>query len=286
MAGADPEDPTTSTLPVPNYMAATTGSLKGLKIGVPTAFYVDDLDSEVARVLDETIATLKKEGAEIVKVELPDQRQLTAACQLVLAAEAAAFHKRWMIERPQDYGAQVLMRLQNGLAIPAVTYLEAMRWRGPALAAYLAAVTGTDAVIAPVAPMPAVTIAESDVGNSLDAEAVIQRITQFTRPINYLGLPSLSIPAGFTAKRPAGRHAADRPPLRRGRAVADRRGVPARHGLSPTGTESCMSNLVEIRDLNIRFTGERTVHAVNDISLRSARARCSACSANPAPARA
>src|SRR5207302_109466 len=108
---------------------------KGLKIGVPSAFYVDDLDPEVARILDETIATLKKEGAEIVSVELPDQRQLTAACQLVLAVEAAAFHKRWMIERPQDYGPQVLMRLQNGLAIPAVSYLEAMRWRGPALAA-------------------------------------------------------------------------------------------------------------------------------------------------------
>jgi aspartyl-tRNA(Asn)/glutamyl-tRNA(Gln) amidotransferase subunit A len=198
MAGADPEDPTASNSPVPDYMAATKQPIKGLKIGVPSAFYVDDLDAEVARVLDETLATLKKEGAEIVKVELPDQRQLTAACQLVLATEAAALHKRWMIERPQDYGAQVFMRLQNGLAIPAVSYLEAMRWRGPALAAYLAAVEGTDAVIAPVAPMPAVTIAESDVGNSPDAEAVIQRITRFTRPINYLGLPSLSIPTGFT----------------------------------------------------------------------------------------
>ncbi len=198
MAGADPEDPTASQLPVPDYMAATKQPIKGLKIGVPTAFYVDDLDAEVARVLDETLATLKKEGAEIVKVELPDQRQLTAACQFVLATEAAALHKRWMIERPQDYGAQVLMRLQNGLAIPAVSYLEAMRWRGPALSAYLTAVAGTDAVIAPVAPMPAVTIAESDVGNSPDAEAVIQRITRFTRPINYLGLPSLSIPTGFT----------------------------------------------------------------------------------------
>src|SRR6185369_7501057 len=79
MAGADPDDPTASALPVPDYMAATKQSIKGLKIGVPTAFYVDDLDSEVARILDETIATLKKEGAEIVKVELPDQRQLTAA---------------------------------------------------------------------------------------------------------------------------------------------------------------------------------------------------------------
>ena len=198
MAGSDPEDLTASTRPVPDYMAACQGSMKGLRIGVPTAFYVDDLDAEVADVLDETIATLRQEGAEIVKVDLPDQRQLTAACQLVLATEAAAFHKRWLIERPQDYGAQVLMRLQNGLAIPAVSYLEAMRWRGPALSVYLVAVAGTDAVLAPVAPMPAPTIAESDVGNSIDAEAVIQRITKFTRPINYLGLPSLSIPTGFT----------------------------------------------------------------------------------------
>jgi aspartyl-tRNA(Asn)/glutamyl-tRNA(Gln) amidotransferase subunit A len=198
MAGTDPDDPTAVGGPLPDYMAATRESIKGLKIGVPAAFYVDDLDPEVARILDDTITVLKREGAEIVQVELPDQRQLTAACQLVLAVEAAAFHKRWMIERPQDYGPQVLMRLQNGLAIPGVSYLEAMRWRGPALAAYLAAVAGVDAVIAPVAPVAAPTIAESDVGNSPDAEAVIQRLTRFTRPINYLGLPALAIPSGFT----------------------------------------------------------------------------------------
>jgi aspartyl-tRNA(Asn)/glutamyl-tRNA(Gln) amidotransferase subunit A len=198
MAGADPEDPTAITGPVPDYAAATTGSIKGLTIGVPSAFYVDDLDSEVAGILEATVAVLKREGATIVQVELPDQRQLTAACQLVLAVEAAAFHKRWMIERPQDYGPQVLMRLQNGLAVPGVSYLEAVRWRGPALSAHLAATSGVDAVIAPVAPVAAPTIAESDVGNSPDAEAVIQRLTRFTRPINYLGLPSLAIPSGFT----------------------------------------------------------------------------------------
>jgi aspartyl-tRNA(Asn)/glutamyl-tRNA(Gln) amidotransferase subunit A len=198
MAGADPDDPTAIGGPLPDYKAATRQPVKGLTIGVPTAFYVDDLDPEVARVLDETIAVLKREGANIAQVELPDQRQLTAACQLVLAVEAAAFHKRWLIERPQDYGPQVLMRLQNGLAIPGVSYLEAMRWRGPALAAYLTAVAGVDAVIAPVAPVAAPTIAESDVGNSPDAEAVIQRLTRFTRPVNYLGLPSLAIPSGFT----------------------------------------------------------------------------------------
>ncbi len=198
MAGADPEDPTAIAGPVPDYMAAAREPMKGLTIGVPTAFYVDDLDAEVAKILDETIAVLKREGASVVPVELPDQRQFTAACQLVIAVEAAAFHKRWLIERPQDYGPQVLMRLQNGLAIPAVSYLEAMRWRGPALAAHNAAVAGVDAVLAPVAPVAAPTIVESDVGNSPGAEAVIQRLTRFTRPINYLGLPALAIPSGVT----------------------------------------------------------------------------------------
>ncbi|MBV9559622.1 MAG: amidase [Bradyrhizobium sp.] len=198
MAGADPEDPTASAVPVADYMAATQASLKGLKIGVPKSFYVDDLDPEVAGVLDDTIAVLKREGADIVKVDLPDQRQISSACQLVLAVEAAAFHKRWLIERPQDYGAQVLARLQNGLAISGVTYLEALRWRGPALAAHIAATAGVDAVLAPVSPVPAPTIAESDIGAAPDAEAVIQRLTRFTRTINYLGLPSLAVPAGFT----------------------------------------------------------------------------------------
>ena len=198
MAGADLEDPTTQKGDVPDYMAATKMSLKGVKIGVPSSFYTDDLDADVSRVFDETIATMTREGAEIVKVDLPDQRQLASSSQIVLAVEAAAFHKRWMIERPQDYGPQVLMRLQNGLAIPGVLYLEAMRWRGPALAAFNAAVVGVDAVLAPVAPVAAPTILESDVGNSPDAEAVIQRLTRFTRPVNYLGLPSLAVPCGFT----------------------------------------------------------------------------------------
>ncbi len=212
MAGADPSDPTTSTRAVPDYMAATKASAKGMTVGIPKAFYVDDLDAETAEILQTTIAALKDAGLKVVEVDLPNQGQLTAACQLVLATEAAAMHKRWMIERPQDYGAQVLMRLQNGLAITGVAYLEALRWRGPALAAHLAAVTGVDAVLAPVAPMAAPTIAETDVGNSLGAEALIQRITRFTRPINYLGLPALSIPAGFTkANLPVGMQLVGRP---------------------------------------------------------------------------
>ena len=199
MACLNPEDPTASAAPVQDYLAATKASLKGLRIGVPKSFYVDDLDADVAKALDATIATLKAEGADVVQVGLTDHRQLSAASQIVLAVEAAAFHKRWLIERPQDYGPQVLMRLQNALAVSGVTYLEALRWRGAALAAHIAATSGVDAVIAPVSPVAAPSIAESDIGAGQNAEAVIQRLTRFTRPINYLGLPSLAIPCGFSS---------------------------------------------------------------------------------------
>lgn len=198
MAGGDPADPTTRTVPVPAYLAATRGTMAGITIGVPATFYVEDLDADVGRVLENTIATLRGEGARIVRVVLPDQSELAAACQIVLAAEAAAYHKQWMIERPQDYSPQVLLRLQAALAIPALTYLEALRWRGQALSEHLAAIAGIDALLVPASPIPALTIISSDVGNGPGVEALLQNVGRFTRPINYLGLPALSIPSGFS----------------------------------------------------------------------------------------
>jgi len=212
MAGADPLDPTASPIPVPDYLAAAEGELKGLSIGVPTSFYVDDLDPEVARVLDETLATLKRAGARLAPVPLPDQAQVSAAAQIVLNTEAAAHHAQWLRERPQDYGAQVRARLENGFALPAVTYLEALRWRGPALAAHLEAMAGVDAVIAPACPTPAPTLAETDLGGKVGAEAMIQRVTRFTRPVNFLGLPAVSLPCGFSkAGLPIGLQVIGRP---------------------------------------------------------------------------
>jgi aspartyl-tRNA(Asn)/glutamyl-tRNA(Gln) amidotransferase subunit A len=114
----------------------------------------------------------------------------------VLAAEATGLHASWLRERAGDYGAQVRNRLQNGLAYSAVEYLEALRWRGPALAAHLAAINGIDVVIAPASRAAAPTIEETDVGGGPGAEAAIQAITRFMRPINYLGLPVLEVPAG------------------------------------------------------------------------------------------
>ncbi|WP_127090490.1 amidase [Aquabacter cavernae] len=198
MAGADPADPTCADRPVPDYLAATAQPLAGRVIGIPTRFYVDDLDADVAEALDEAIVTFARAGARLVPVDLPDQSRLSAASTVILLSEAAAFHAEGLARRPQDYGDQVRARIENGFVLPAVTYLEALRWRGPALAAHLEAIKGLDAVLAPGAPMPAPTLAETDLGGAPNAEAMIQRLTRFTRPVNYLGLPAVSIPAGFT----------------------------------------------------------------------------------------
>ena len=173
--------------------------LAALKIGVPASFYVDDLDSAVAAALDAALATFGKLGAQIVKVELPDQSVIAAAALMVLAVEATAAHAPWLRERPQDYSAQVRARLENGLAYSAVEYLEALRWRGPALAAHLAAIGDIDVIVVPTSRTPAPTIAETDVGGGPNAEATIVGVTRFMRPVNYLGLPALVVPAGHAS---------------------------------------------------------------------------------------
>jgi aspartyl-tRNA(Asn)/glutamyl-tRNA(Gln) amidotransferase subunit A len=195
ITGPDPLDPTTAGSPAWDA-AAAAASVKGLTVGVPRAFYVDDLEADIAATLQETITALKALGVRVVEVDLPDQALLSAAALIVLQVEAATIHAPWLRSRPQDYGAQVRMRLENGIGYSAIEYLEALRWRGPALAEHLAAMAGADAILAPVSRAVAPTITETDLGGGSSAEAAIQAVTRFMRPVNFLGIPSLVIPAG------------------------------------------------------------------------------------------
>jgi aspartyl-tRNA(Asn)/glutamyl-tRNA(Gln) amidotransferase subunit A len=196
ISGPDPRDPTTALAPKWDAKAMKA-PVKGRTIGIPKTFYVDNLEPDVAKALDDAKATFKKLGVKIVEVDLPDQEMVAAAAIIVLAVEAATYHAPWLRARPDDYGVQVRNRLQNGLAYSGLEYLEALRWRAHALEAHLAAIGKCDAVLAPVSRAVAPTIAETDVGGAGNAEAIIQGVTRFMRPINYLGLPALVVPAGF-----------------------------------------------------------------------------------------
>jgi aspartyl-tRNA(Asn)/glutamyl-tRNA(Gln) amidotransferase subunit A len=131
----------------------------------------------------------------------------------VISAEAAAIHGNWLRTRPQDYSPQVRARLERGLALPAARYIDALRMRGPALAAFSAAVFAkVDVLHAPCLPIPSPTIAETDVGGSPTMDRTLALMTKFMRPFNYLGLPSLAVPCGFLASGlPVGMQLVGRP---------------------------------------------------------------------------
>src|SRR5438132_4537765 len=129
IAGPDPLDPTALGAPAWNAKRTRT-SPKELRIGVPTRFYVDDLESDIASALNATIAMLRKLGAKISKVELPDQTVVSAAALIVLAVEATSAHAPWLRTRAADYGPQVRNRLQNGLAYSAVQWSTSRRCVG------------------------------------------------------------------------------------------------------------------------------------------------------------
>ena len=168
IAGPDPLDPTTVMAPKWDAKAMKRPA-KGLTIGIPKRFYVDDLEPDVAKAMDDAKAEFKKLGVKIVEVDLPDQVLVSAAAMIVLAVEAATYHAPWLRARPDDYGTQVRNRLQNGLAYSAIEYLEALRWRAHALQAHLAAIGKCDAVVPPVSALRA-DYCRNVVGGAVNAE--------------------------------------------------------------------------------------------------------------------
>jgi aspartyl-tRNA(Asn)/glutamyl-tRNA(Gln) amidotransferase subunit A len=118
---------------------------------------------------------------------------------VVLSVEATTCHAPWMRTRAQDYTPQVRNRLENGLAYSAVEYLEALRWRGPALAAHVEAIGDVDIVIAPASRAVAPKIVDTDAGGGPNADELVVAMMRFMRPINYLGVPVLVAPVAHSA---------------------------------------------------------------------------------------
>jgi aspartyl-tRNA(Asn)/glutamyl-tRNA(Gln) amidotransferase subunit A len=199
IAGADPDDPTCSRLPVPNYEKELEGRIRGLRIGVPTNHYYDGVTDEVRRLMNASLGVFRALGARIVKLAVPDPARLFQLSSAISISEAAAIHGKWMRERPQDYSMYVRSRIEPGFHVPATTYIEALNLRARYLEEFLRTVYGkVDLVHTPVMAMPPPTIAETEPKASGDVAAVVSRLTRNTRPTNYLGLPALSVPAGFS----------------------------------------------------------------------------------------
>jgi aspartyl-tRNA(Asn)/glutamyl-tRNA(Gln) amidotransferase subunit A len=200
IAGPDANDPSAAGERVPDYELGLEDGAAGFRIGVPTGYFREEMTAEIEALFDAAIAEYRKAGATIVEVVPPDIDLANQLGTVVVSVEAATFHSTWFHTRPQDYSDQVRARIEPGFYHPGTRYLEALNLRAPLLARFGEAVFDkADALMTPVLGMPVPTIAETDVGGSPGLGRMLYAMTRNTRPINYLGLPALSVPGGFTA---------------------------------------------------------------------------------------
>ena len=213
IAGPDGRDPTTEPRAVPDYVAALGRPVAGLVIGRPRQYFYDGCDAEIAAAMDASLEAFRKLGARVVDVDLPDFAAWNAAATMIIGAEAAAVHGNWLRTRPLDYSPQVRARLEQGLAIPAASYIDSLRLRGAALREFCDGVfSKVDVLHAPVVAFQTPTIEETDVGGGPAMAALLAQVTRLTRPGNFLGVPALSVQAGFTkAGMPVGMQLLGRP---------------------------------------------------------------------------
>ncbi len=199
IAGHDPLDPTTSVRAVPDYEAALDGDIAGLRIGVPTNYFYDIVTDEVRALLEQSLEVLRGRGATIVEVPVPDMALITHLSNVVFVCEAAAIHEPWIRERPDDYQAQVRSRYEPGLYVPATKYLQALDARARLLREFVDMVfERADVLHTPGIPFAIPTRAETDVAAGEKMPEMIASISWCTRATNYLGIPALVVPCGFT----------------------------------------------------------------------------------------
>ena len=200
IAGHDPNDPTTSHRPVPDYLDGIADGVKGMRIGVPENHCYDPVEDEVRKALEASLEVYRELGAEIVPVHAEGFELANRFANVVMATEAAAYHSKWVRERPGDYGAQTLSRLLPGFYYSGTRYIEGLNLRSKVLAEFCTSVFDkVDMLHAPVIPIEIPRIDETDVGAKPGYMKSIASITHNTRAVNFLGLPTLSVPCGFTA---------------------------------------------------------------------------------------
>jgi aspartyl-tRNA(Asn)/glutamyl-tRNA(Gln) amidotransferase subunit A len=218
VAGYDPLDSTSVNRPLPDYRAALTGDVQGLKIGLPREYYIEGLHPDVKKSLDAAIETYRGLGAEFVDISLPHTDYAVATYYLIATAEASSNLARYegvrfghrtaeagglmeMMSRSRDegFGQEVKRRIMLGTyALSSgyydAYYLKAQKVRTLIMQDFLKAFETVDVILTPVAPTPAFRIGEK---TSDPLQMYLSDI--FTIPVNLAGTCGISVPAGVSS---------------------------------------------------------------------------------------
>ena len=197
LAGYDPRDVHSENQPVPDYTEGLDQPIRGRRAGVPKQHFFDNLDPEVERIVREAIKVLEGLGVEIVELDLPSAEAGHEVTLTLLTAEAGQFHQQRLAAHREDYGIDVRELLEDGLALSAADYVNAVRVREIVRREFVGAFEKVDCIVSPTAPIPAPLRSTHDLSGGSESNRIRPRLTRNTRLINLLGLPSISVPCGF-----------------------------------------------------------------------------------------
>lgn len=202
LAGPDPRDASSFDIAVPAYEKALDSAAALPRIGIARGYFDRDVHPEVQRAIDAAVATFERLGCEVVEVKLPEDLidEVADVQPVVMKSEGAANHTLTQRHQQEEYTLEVGNRLHAGFFIPASEYVRALKLRGPYTRAFCQAAFATvDLLLAPVLTIPVPTIAETSGKRGKDYLDMVVALTRSTKVVNYFGLPSISVPCGFTA---------------------------------------------------------------------------------------
>jgi aspartyl-tRNA(Asn)/glutamyl-tRNA(Gln) amidotransferase subunit A len=217
MAGHDPKDSTSAPLPVPDYEAALTGDIRGLRVGIPREYRADGMPGEIEALWHQGAEWLRDAGAEPVEISLKMTKYALPAYYIIAPAEASSnlarydgvkyglrvpgdsLDEMYELTRAAGFGAEVKRRVMVGTYVLSAGYydayyLKAQKVRNLIAGDFAAAFERVDCLLAPTAPSAAFPI-----GDNSDDPLAMYLNDVFTVPANLAGLPAISVPAGLSA---------------------------------------------------------------------------------------
>jgi len=187
-----------------SFLRDVRKGLKGMRAGIPKQYFFDHIQPEVRRPVLKAIEMMRESGVEIREVELKRMRDTAYLATEITLAEAIAYHRQWLEERPGDYGPDVSARMLAGRNQLAVTYVLAQQAKRAYEEDFVRAMEPVDMLLTPTIAVLAPRLEDSEVSVGKAREDVRLALLRLTRPGNISGFPSISVPCGFSKGLPVG----------------------------------------------------------------------------------
>jgi aspartyl-tRNA(Asn)/glutamyl-tRNA(Gln) amidotransferase subunit A len=192
LAGYDPDEPLSVNQPVDAYLSDLKGGVSGWRVAVARRGF-DDATPEILEAVAGAAKVFEQLGAQVETVDLPYCRETRPASFMVMTIDADAYHYERLQSRPQDFGEDVLKRLEGGLTATGVDYARARLAMSQVRHQINRLFDDFELLLAPTVPMAAPRL-----DDTAEIERARANLSVYTLPFNVAGVPVLSLPCGFT----------------------------------------------------------------------------------------